>query len=396
MSNSSQINDKHLPKSDIAEDPGSATREHLKKLWRILVTYSGLNFIRDSESIGPPEKKPLEIKRPWLLNVLSILPWVLSALFIFSFIWDFSGLSLTIFGTLYSLEGLLRIVSVSGMIGFLTNWIAITMLFKPVRKRPLLGQGLIPAHKERIAYRLAMAVSKDLINPNIIKQKIHESGLITRYRQEAADYLKRIIDNPDFRNDLKNWVVDYVETMIADPQVRTAIAKKIITEIDESLEQRSLEKVALKTYSFLKGKEMQEIIEESLVRLPGSVERGLVKLDELLDKLPRYVEKESDRIETIVTTLLYRLVNQLDVFSLVEEKLQQYDEGKLEQIIKGATNEQLRYIQYLGALLGTIGGLVIWEPILSLAALGLLYVMIITVDKLLLTLNSRNETKSDN
>lgn len=395
MNNSSQINDKQLQKSDPAEDPGSATKEHLKKLWQILVTYSGLKFVTDRESSEPPEKKPLEVKRPWFLNVLSILPWILSALFIFSFIWDFDGLSLTIFEALYSLEGLLRIVSVSGMIGFLTNWIAITMLFRPVGKRPLLGQGLIPAHKERIAYRLAMAVSKDLINPDIIKEKIHDSGLITRYRQEAADYLKRIIDNPSFRIDLRNWVVDYVETMIADPQVRTAIAKKIITEIDESLEQRSLEKIALKTYSLLKGKEMQELIEESLVRLPGSVERGLVKLDELLDQLPRYIENESDRVETIVTTLLYRLVNQLNVFSLVEEKLRQYDEGKLEQIIKGATNEQLRYIQYLGALLGTIGGLVIWEPLLSLAVLGLLYVMIISLDKSILILNSRNETKSD-
>lgn len=392
MSDSTQKEDKNMLKNDIADNPGKATREHLRKLWHILATYSGWHTIKNSVPKGPPEKNPLEFNRTGLLTALSILPWILTLSFIFSFLWDFTGLSLPVFGTPYSLEGLLRIVSVSGMIGFLTNWIAITMLFRPVRKRPLLGQGLIPAHKERIAYRLAMAVSSDLINPDIIKKKIHESGLITRYREEATRYLKGIIDNPYFRNDLKIWVVNYVEAMIADPQVRASIAKKMITEIDESLEQRSLEKIALKTYTFLKGKEMQEIIEESLTRLPGSVERGLARLDELLDHLPEHLEKESDRIETVVTTLLYRLVNQLDVFSLVEEKLRQYDEGKLEQLIKGATNEQLRYIQYLGAFLGTIGGLVIWQPLISLAFLTLLFLITILLDKLLGSLVLADET----
>ncbi|MDZ7693359.1 MAG: DUF445 family protein [Balneolaceae bacterium] len=87
----------------------------------------------------------------------------------------------------------------------------------------------------------------------------------------------------------------------------------------------------------------------------------------------------------MVTSLLYRLINQLDVQSLVEEKLREYDEQKLTNIIRGATNEQLRYIQYLGAILGTIGGLVIWQPLISLMGLGLILLLVLLADHLVFT-----------
>jgi len=365
------------------------SREHFRRLTELLKKHTGFGEASYSESPKPPVKPKPAVRRSPVLKLLSLVPWLLVILFLTSFFWDFPNRAVTLFGTTYSLEGLLRIVSVSGLIGFLTNWLAITMLFRPAKKRPLLGHGLIPAHKERIAYRLAVAVSDDLINPEIIKQKIRDSGAISRYREEATKYLKSVIDAPEFRDDLKIWVVDYVEAMIADPHVRAAIAKKVISEIDEALEGWSLEKVAIKTYTIITGREMQQIIEESLSRLPLTVEKGLTRLDDFLDHLPERMDRESERIENIVTMLLHRLVNQLDVYSLVEENLRRFDEGRLESMIKGATNEQLRYIQYLGALLGTIGGLVIWEPLLSLAALLILFSIIVGADKLWMRLFDR-------
>ena len=41
-----------------------------------------------------------------------------------------------VLGGVLPLEGLLRIISVSGLIGFVTNWVAITMLFNPRQDRP--------------------------------------------------------------------------------------------------------------------------------------------------------------------------------------------------------------------------------------------------------------------
>jgi uncharacterized membrane protein YheB (UPF0754 family) len=321
----------------------------------------------------------------WLMNVLFVFPYVLLMVFATSFFWDFDGMNTTLFELHFSFEGLLRIISISGLIGFLTNWLAITMLFRPTKKRPILGQGLIPAQKDRIAYRLALAVSEDLINPEIIKRKIQESQAITRYREKASLYVKKILDDPEFRDGLKALVISYVDEMIADPEVRSSIAKKLMEQIEEAVEESSFEKVALKAYSFLKGQEMQDLIESALEKLPTGIEHGLNKLDTTLDRLPETMDEHGELIEELVTHLLYKLINQLDVQALVEDNLRQYDEKRLEQLIKNASNDQLQYIQYLGAVLGTFGGFIIWEPIASLIVLAGIVGSTITADILLQT-----------
>ncbi|TVR33239.1 MAG: DUF445 domain-containing protein, partial [Balneolaceae bacterium] len=45
--------------------------------------------------------------------------------------------------------------------------------------------------------------------------------------------------------------------------------------------------------------------------------------------------------------------------------------------------EQLKTIQYLGAVLGTIGGFVIWQPLLSLSVLAVIGGTIYLTDRAL-------------
>lgn len=364
------------------------SKKYASKLWGLITT----QIEKKTASLEPSTTRPAplrkETKHKWLINLLFIFPLFLLIGFTASFLWDFNGLSASVFGLAISFEGLLRILSISGMIGFLTNWLAIKMLFRPTHRRPILGQGLIPAQKERIAYRLAVAVSEDLINPEIIKKKIHESQAITRYREKATDYIRTIIDDPDFRIELKTLVVSYVDEMLADPDIRGTLAKTVIEQIEGTIEQNSFERVALKAYSFLKGQEMQDLVEEALTKVPGGVEKGLDKLDIFLDDLPNRIDKHSSTIEDVVTSLLYKLINQLDVHSLVEDNLIQYDEKRLEIMIKNASNDQLRYIQYLGAVLGTLGGFVIWQPIPSLVVLGFIILFTLGLDSLLVKMKT--------
>ncbi|HBX67671.1 MAG: DUF445 domain-containing protein [Balneola sp.] len=345
------------------------SKQYGTQLWDLIRTqvdkHSSVPETISEQSIPP--KKVSEHR--WLMNLLFIVPYILLAVFGVSFFWDFNGMSATLFDLSFSFEGLLRIISISGLIGFLTNWLAITMLFRPTHRRPILGQGLIPAQKDRIAYRLASAVSEDLINPEIIKHKIQESGAIAKYREKATVYVKNIIDDPEFRENLKALVVSYVDEMIADPEVRSSIAQKLIRQIDDAIDENSFEKVALKAYSFLKGQEMQDLVESALIKLPTGIENGLNKMDVFLDELPDKLDEHGAVIEELVTNLLYKLINQLDVHALVEDNLRQYDEKKLEKLIKNASNDQLQYIQYLGAVLGTFGGFIIWEPVASLVVL---------------------------
>ncbi len=364
------------------------SKRYASQLWGLITTQIEKQTADLQTSNTRPAPPRTESKYKWLINLLFIFPLFLLTGFTASFFWDFDGLSASVFGLTISFEGLLRVLSISGMIGFLTNWLAIKMLFRPTQRRPILGQGLIPAQKERIAYRLAVAVSEDLINPEIIKKKIHESQAITKYREKATDYIKTIIDDPEFRLELKKLVVSYVDEMVADPEIRGTLAKTVIEQIEGAIEQNSFERVALKAYSFLKGQEMQDLVEEALNKVPGGVEKGLDKMDAFLDDLPSRIDKHSSTIEDIVTSLLYKLINQLDVHSLVEDNLRQYDEKRLEIMIKNASNDQLRYIQYLGAVLGTLGGFVIWQPLASLAVLGFIILITLGLDSLLVKMKT--------
>lgn len=365
------------------------SRNYAKGLWEIISKYSNIEPKDESDEESHRTIEQFEYRNKGFLRLLSMIPYLLFLLFGVSFFWDFNGIEWQGYGLSLQFGGLMRILSVSGLIGYLTNWLAITMLFKPAVRRPLLGQGLIPAQKDRIAFRLAQAVSEDLINPEIIKRKINESGAISHYREQSTRYIKTIIDDHGFRSELKNWVVQYINEMIANPEIRGALAQKIMIEIEDAVEDKSIERVALKAYSFVKGQEMQHIIEEALEKVPVSIEKGLNKMDDLLDELPQKIEKHSEHIENIVTGLLYRLINQLDVHSLVEDNLRDYDEQRISDIIWNASNEQLHYIQYLGAVLGLVGGLVIWEPVISSIFLGALILVVVGIDSLLFRLEHK-------
>ncbi len=359
------------------------TKEYGKQLWGLV--QGRIDQLQNVEDVKVERIPPLRSTsdHPILLKLLFLFPYLLAITFSISFFWDFDNLEAIIFGVEVTFEGLLRILSISGLIGFLTNWLAITMLFKPTKPRPIFGQGLVPAQKERISYRLAAAVSEDLINPEIIKQKIQESQAISKYREIATQYIRNVIDDPDFRSGVKTLAIDYVDEMVAQPEVRAMIAKSIIEQIENNLEDNSFEKVALKAYSFIKGQQMQHLVEDALTKLPDGVEKGLDKLDLFLDKLPDKINENSDTIENIVTSLLYKLINQLDVHALVEDNLRQYDEQRLEKLIKNASNDQLQYIQFLGAVLGTFGGFVIWKPIASLVLLTIVISVTFGLDSLL-------------
>jgi len=366
-------------KSGVSADPSN---NHFEKLSELLSAHLGFDGNNKEGSLKKSQglKKPDRIYQLRILNILKPIPWLLLAVFIFSFIWDFDGYFASFFGIQLQFEGILRIISVSGMIGFLTNWTAITMLFRPLKRRPLLGQGLIPAHKERIAYRLARAVSDDLINPALIQQKIHESKAVSRYRRLTLLHVRNVTSKQAFRDDLKTWILEYISFQIHDPIFRKKISAHILAELEEALHDKMLEKAALKTYSFFRGQTLEEFIEDLLTKVPVTAERSIGFIDEYLDELPGRIEKNSEKIDELITQGVYMLVNQLNVQTLVEENLRTYDEEKLENLIRNATNEQLKTIQYLGAVLGTIGGFVIWEPLLSLTILTLLFGTVFLID----------------
>lgn len=126
-------------------------------------------------------------------------PLVVFIVFIVSNFWDFTTQQIKLFNISYPLEHLFRILSVSGLIGYATNWLAITMLFKPVHNRPIFGQGLIPRQKNKIAERLAKTISSELFQPDLISEYVHGSAFTQHYKNLWVLRTKNILSDDGFR-----------------------------------------------------------------------------------------------------------------------------------------------------------------------------------------------------
>jgi hypothetical protein len=315
------------------------------------------------------------------LPVLRSLPWILGAAFALSFAWDFPGVTLTVAGYAIELENLLRYVTVSGLIGFGTNWLAITMLFRPRAERPIVGQGLVPSQRERVAFRLAQAVSDELINKRIIMQKIRESGLAAQYRDLVVAVAGDVVTDDTVRAELKGLLRQVLRDVLSTPEVQTRIADFTAEQMEKSAE--GLPGVAFRTYRLFGEDDFQERLRAATRRLPDAIGPLLEEIDPVLDRLPAHLDRHGDTIEELLTTLILRFVGALDVERIVFENVRAYDEQQLEMLLRRTTNEQLNYIKYLGAVLGVVGGLIIWAPAAALAAVTTLGLLVYAVDEAL-------------
>ena len=315
------------------------------------------------------------------LPLLRAVPWLLAGVFAFSFVWDFADVTLSLGPYPIALDGLLRIVSVSGWIGFLTNWLAITMLFQPRERRPLVGQGVIPAQRERVAWRLAQAVSDELINEAIIGEKIRDSGIAERYRTLLLSVTEDVLEDEVFRDELRAWIRRYLHRVLATESVQEHIVTFTAKQMEQSVD--GLPGLALQAYRLFDEDDFQDRLRRAVQRLPQSIDPMLEELDPLLDRIPDELAKRDAAIDDFIMQTVLRFVEQIDIERIVLDNVRDYDERQLEMLLKRTTNEQLTYIKYLGGVLGMLGGLVIWRPVVSLLAFLALGLCIYAVDELL-------------
>ena len=362
------------PPEAVVQTAKEATKDSGRELVALVTEYGKRHLPVTAPRERAPDTGPPRLvgRLGTILPIMRVIPWVLAAGFGASFLWDFDGLQLALFGESIELAGLLRILSVSGMIGFLTNWLAITMLFQPREKRAIIPQGLIPAQRERVIYRLSDAISRELINADIIKQKIQESGVIGRYRDLGVQLVRGVVEDPGFRTDLKTLAQRYARETLGSETLRRELAQIAVEKVEQQAGQ-GLGGVALRLYRTFAEDDFQRRVDNALAELPEAVTPLLDRIDTALDAVPAKVEARGDEIEEAATKAVLSFVESFDIQAMIQEKARGFDEAQLESLLKSTSNEQLNYIKYLGGILGVFGGLVIWrvEILVVFVVLGL-------------------------
>ena len=89
---------------------------------------------------------------------------------------------------------------IGAFIGYITNMVAIKLLFRPVEEKKVLFlkfQGLLPKRRSEIANNIGEVVDKELLNSDVLIEKIGLNGMmatmIKSYLEKKVDF-KEIVE----------------------------------------------------------------------------------------------------------------------------------------------------------------------------------------------------------
>jgi uncharacterized membrane protein YheB (UPF0754 family) len=325
--------------------------------------------------------------RTWLLNFLKFVPWLCAGGFVASLIVDFTDHDyIWLFGYRFPLENILLTVSISGLIGYATNYIAIRMLFRPRERRPIWGQGLIPAHKDRIADKMANTINKNILNEEQIKEQIHQAGIVQRLNEKLINGTQSLLQDEAFQAELKQILYDWLVAYFNNPANRERIVSELDRKIDEAAAGPGVGKVMVRSYRSLYRRGYEQNLDRAVQNLPDSIIQIMDEYDTFATGIQTSLVANADEVEAKIAHAIQNVIDRIQIYRILRHQLDRFDEGKLEDMIWSATNEHLLYIQYLGGLLGMLGGLILWQPELMLIVYGTLGGGLFVLDQVLFRL----------
>jgi len=213
----------------------------------------------------------------------------------------------------------LTIPLIGAFIGYLTNYIAIKMLFRPYKPIYIFGfklpftPGIIPKERQHLTESIANLVEQQLLTEEKIQKLLKEINYEDKLKQKVEIFVDRLIEEnfKDIKENIKSVLV-IGKFNIKGLFLTTALEKGI---------DKALEKIKEK----LKTKVKNQILET--------------------------IEKEIE--EEIIN-----ISKQLNIKKLVIETLDSLSPQELERLILSISGKHFKYINIFGALIGFIMGII--------------------------------------
>lgn len=320
------------------------------------------------------------------LKILSISHWVCLAGFLIAILvanvpaWKITNWHVPFTTREFNPIDLLKTLCVSGLIGFGTNYIAIQMLFRPVQKRPIWGQGLIPSQRDRIVYTLASGMHKYILAEELIMMNLDKAGLPQKISDFVIDSTNSLIKDEELKEEIREWIVAGMKEYFEQEHIRKDILAVIDAKVDTSLE-GGVKKFLVNTYRNYQREDYHTFINKMIDEVPPTAGMVMDKFgDEKTDEIILYLNERRGELSKLISFSIAELLSRLDIPDLLRTQMAHFDDSRLERMVREATNEQLLYIQYLGTILGLLGGMLIWEPVFMLVVYGLLIGFLFALD----------------
>ncbi|GAA0084472.1 DUF445 family protein [Clostridium sp. CTA-7] len=187
---------------------------------------------------------------------------------------------------------------VGGLIGWITNILAIKLLFRPITpvKIPILNieiLGLIPKRKNEIAANIGEVISNELLSMDDILNQALRSSDGEDFNSYITDKIKNIINE-------KLNIIPMPFRMMASPYIDEILNKEVpiaINEISDDLLLKAKEKV-----------DIQKIVEEKINEL------DLVQLEDIIIKVAKKELKHIEILGLVLGAIIGLLQGVLIIF----------------------------------------------------------------------------------
>ncbi len=279
-------------------------------------------------------------------------------------------------------------------IGYITNWIAVKMLFRPLKPIKLgkftlpFTPGIIPKNKPRLAESIGTTISKDLLTDEDLKNVLLSNTVKNEIKEKIINYLNSISEKKYTLAELiclyiekenYNKTISSIESVLSDKIYNAALEADLANLIANQIELAATEKLKGSMLGLLGGNaiissfipSISEKINEYIISngkelISNSVNKEITNysntsVEELLAKISDsnidFIEMLMSIYEKIITNQISNLLKCINISQIVTNKINNMDVLELEKLILLIMKKELNALVNLGAVIGFILGL---------------------------------------
>ena len=306
-----------------------------------------------------------------------------------------------------------------GLIGYITNDIAIRMLFRPHKAKYLFGihipftPGIIPKEKGRIAEAIGGVISENLMNNEVLEKYLLSDEMIGKVRSAVEGFISTQQQNQEsvarflghylskdeidsIAQNINKSITEQTYEKLADSSVGDKVAHIAIDHVAQKLTIDGAQELLSGIGGALGGLKgmaaglfggnivakflgmLREPAEHFLAKnintmlrdngeeivsnmIGGEVDNFLNKpVCKLLEGHEEQLAQTVDTIESIyrsiITEHLPKILESIDISKIVRERINEMDVNETEKLIFQVMDKELKAIVWLGALLGLLMG----------------------------------------
>ncbi len=282
---------------------------------------------------------------------------------------------------------------IGGLIGLITNSLAIKMLFRP-HKEIRIGKfripftpGLIPKEKPRIASAISKVISRYILDEETILASLASDTIKNAFEHKYEEKLniwkaveisfRELLQTTGYEAsayDMEQRMCAYISNYLIEQCKEEELVRKLVEQIFESFQDSmnplvyKVGKKALHTAQRTMIQRMEEMVDSQGKEFVSGYLHGICEeyLDKpvgetvvlLEEKIPNLKDILWEKYADMVQNKFGKFIATLNVQQIIEHKLLDYDLMELENMILEISKKELNALVWLGGLLGVVMGFV--------------------------------------